>query len=218
MQLTIEQRFSEVKFFLKSSNWEEFAISFGVNSQTILNYRKGRVKLSDDFLEKVKEIGINPVWLKTGEGSMLIENDEQTNKCGGLVPFYNIDVNATIVNSLDDIKETPEFYVDFKPLNDCTAFLPIFGDSMYPRFTSGEIIAVKQINNPNIILWGEPYLIITDSDANNMRTLKLLYQHPDDHKVILRACNPDFAGDTVINKDNIINLFIVKGKVARYQI
>lgn len=134
------------------------------------------------------------------------------------VPYYDIDITATITESFNDVKEVPEFYVDFRPFNDCTAYLPIFGDSMYPTFASGEIIAVKRLNNPEIILWGEAYLIITNELANNMKTVKLLFPHEEPDKIILRASNPNFKGDTIIPKDSILNLYIVKGKITRKQL
>src|SRR3546814_3947882 len=64
------------------------------------------------------------------------------------------------------------------------AYLPIYGDSMYPRFVNGEIIAVKEIANRDVILWGEAYLVVTDERANGMITVKLLHQHEDADKII----------------------------------
>lgn len=219
MELSIEQRFDEVRFFLKCNNWNEFADKIGVGNQMILHYRKGRAKLGDEILDVIEKFGINPVWLKTGKGEMILGEKSGPKICPHGVPFYDIDVSASIVYSLDDIPERAEYCVDYLPLNDCTAYLPIYGESMYPKFASGEIIAVKLVKNRNIILWGEPYLVITDAEANNLRTIKLLYPHPSDKSlVILRACNPDFVGDTIIPRDNIINIFSVKGKITRFSL
>lgn len=134
------------------------------------------------------------------------------------VPYYDGDVTGSIVGSFNDIREDPAFYVDFKPFNDCVAYFTIYGDSMYPKFASGEIIAVKEIENKNTLQWGEAHLIITDSSENNMRTVKTI--HPCDRDsscIILRASNPNFKGDTVIRKEAIINMFLVKGKIRKDQ-
>src|SRR5690606_19620102 len=53
------------------------------------------------------------------------------------VPFYDIDVTGGAVTSFSDVKEEPEYYVNYQPFNDCTAYLPVFGNSMYPLFASG---------------------------------------------------------------------------------
>lgn len=131
----------------------------------------------------------------------------------GVVPYYNVEISGAFNSSFEDLKEYIEFYIDYKPLNDCTAYLPYFGNSMYPMFKSGNTLAVKQINNFNIILWGEPHLVITNDNANNYRTVKCIYQHTDPSKIILRAKNPDFPGDVIVNKEDILSLYIVKGKI-----
>lgn len=134
------------------------------------------------------------------------------------VPFYDIDVTASIVRSFNDIKETPEYFVDFRPFNDCKAWMPIYGDSMYPRFQSGEIVAIKQVSNFEGIQWGEPHLIITDT-TYDLRTVKTIHPYDKDaDKIILRATNPNYKGDTIVTKESILSLYIIKGKVTRFQI
>lgn len=130
-----------------------------------------------------------------------------------VVPYYNIEVSGGYFSNFSEAQEYIEFYIDYKPLNDCTAYLPYFGNSMSPMFTSGNTIAVKQIHNFNIILWGEPHLIITNEEANNYKTVKCIHQHNHNDKIILRALNPEYSGDIVINKKDILSLFIVKGKI-----
>jgi transcriptional regulator with XRE-family HTH domain len=156
----------------------------------IINKETNKLQLKNINL-LANYFNISPDWLRSGNGEMLLSNN---------------------------INNTPEFYVDFQPFNDCTAYLPIYGDSMYPHFTSGEIVAVKKVSNHDIILWGEAYLIITDTNANNMKTVKLLYPHEDEDKIILRASNPEYKGDTIIPKSSILNLYIVKGKITRKQL
>lgn len=135
------------------------------------------------------------------------------------VPFYESDVTGSLVGSFDDIKETPSFYVDFKPFNDCIAYFPIYGDSMYPKFSSGEIIAVKEVTNRSTLLWGEAHLVITDATENNMRTVKTVHPCDDDPScLILRAANPEYRGDTRIKKEAILNIYLVKGKIRKDQI
>lgn len=146
-------------------------------------------------------------------------NKSENNEANG-VPYYeNIDVSASITTMFNDNKETPTFYIDYQHFNDCTAYLPVVGDSMYPRYASGEIVAVKQIFNKDIIQWGEAYLIVCNDNADSLRTIKLV--HPcekDETKIILRASNPNYKGDTPISKDDIISMFIVKGKITRNQL
>jgi len=133
------------------------------------------------------------------------------------VPFYDIDVTASIVSSFSDVKETPDYFIDFKPFNDCIAWMPIYGDSMQPLFYSGEIIAIKQIGNMDVIQWGEPHLVITDN-TYSLRTIKCVHPAEDTDKIILRATNPNHKGDTVIDRKTVLSMYIIKGKVTRFQI
>src|SRR3546814_14093953 len=59
------------------------------------------------------------------------------------VPYYETGVTDTGKN-FPQVSEPPEYYVDFRPFNDCTAYFPPYGDSMSPRYQNGDIIAVRQ--------------------------------------------------------------------------
>ena len=50
------------------------------------------------------------------------------------VPYYEIDVTSSITSSFNDVVEEPTFYVDYKPFNDCTAYVNNYGDSMFPKY------------------------------------------------------------------------------------
>jgi transcriptional regulator with XRE-family HTH domain len=198
--------------------------AFNNGSSIENNKRKLGKRLAKDIIEYYN---INPAFLNTGEGEKLLmirpyhkQTFHPVPKSEGAesVPFYDVKLTDLQQVSSDIFSDsTPEYYVNYRPFNDCTAYLPMYGDSMYPRFANGEIIAVKEIANPDIILWGEAYLIVTDEHANGMVTVRLLYQHKDTTKIVLRASNPDYEGDTIINKASIAKLYIIKGKITRNQ-
>lgn len=169
-------------------------------------------------------------WLTSKEGVPFLSNipyaHSQQQKSRNLksvpaegdVPYYSLQLADMVFDGPDAFREAPEFYVNFRPFNDCTAYLPIYGDSMYPKFASGEIIAIKEITNLAVIQWGEAYLVVANKLANNMVTVKLLFEHGDTDKIVLRAANPSFKGDTIIERKAIVKLFIVKGKITRSQL
>jgi len=167
-------------------------------------------------INQLEKLGLNIVWYLHGEGKMMKSDSLTINHNGTGVPYYPSDITASIVRSFNDTPMEPDFYIDFKPFNDCSAYFTVFGDSMYPRYASGEIVAVKQVFNLDIIWWGEAYLVITDETADNMRTIKLMYPNEDNHDLVnLRASNPNYKGETKILKTSIIALFLVKGKITR---
>ena len=189
---------------------------------TILGERKS--KPSFDVISNIvnaKALFINSDWLLTGKGDPFIKEEKHlpTNTSGKGVPYFeDIDASCSILSMNMDTPENPTFYIDYEHLNDCNAYIPVVGDSMYPQYCAGEIVAVKQIFNFDVIQWGEAYLVVTNSNANDLRTIKQIHYCDDESKIILRASNPNFKGDTKINKEDILSMFIIKGKIKRNQL
>lgn len=130
-----------------------------------------------------------------------------------LVPYYNVEITSTQISSFNEAADKIEFYIDFQPLNDCTAYVPYYSDSMSPTYKSGNKLALKHITNLDIILYGQPHYIITSPNANSYKTVRCVHYHQDQTKLILRATNPKYAGDIIIEKKDILSLYLVKGRV-----
>ncbi len=205
----------QLKKFLKNLDitQDEAAKRLKVSRQTINTWCKQAI-LDDEVLQNVKsEFDSFDAYISMN----YLLHDEFVNTIG--VPYYeDLDVTASVITSFQDYKEIPTFKIDYKHFNDCDAYLPVVGDSMYPKYCAGEIVAVKQIRNINTLLWGETYLVITNEKANSLRTIKDVHYCKDESMLILRACNPDYAGDTLIGKDDIISMFVIKGKIRRNQL
>lgn len=186
--------------------------------------------LRKSSLEKIVKIypELNTAWLQTGIGEMLLtttagkssalmSQDAKNNRQG--VPYYeNIEGTCGLISLFSDHPEVPTFFINYEHFNDCTAYIPVVGDSMYPQYCSGEIIAIKRIFNLETILWGESYFIVTNDNANNLRTVKQVHWNEEPMKIILRASNPNYKGDMIIDKTDIISMFIIKGKIKRNQL
>ncbi|MCC8146180.1 MAG: XRE family transcriptional regulator, partial [Bacteroidales bacterium] len=222
----IKQRIREV---IKDSGlkMEEFSTKIGTHQSSLSRALSEGNNVGDATINKISlAFNVNKDWLISGKGMKYNANQKDLKapervmiSYEGGVPFYeDIESSGGIIPQQMNNVETPTFYINYEHFNDCTAYLTHVGDSMSPKYCSGEIIAVKRIYNFDIILWGEAYLVITNDSANNLRTVKLLFQHRDDDKIVLRSCNPDYKGDTIIRKEDIISLFVIKGKITRNQL
>lgn len=182
--------------------------------------RRGKSDLGRNTVEKILKSypDLNRDWLLTGEGEMLKSATAAPATTENGVPFYDMDVTASITESFNDVREEVQYYINYPPLNDCDAAFPVYGDSMVPDFYPGEVILVREIRNVDSMLWGEPYLVITNADCDNLRTIKNVYLSEDRQKFILRATNPRYAGDTIVPRDSVLKIFLVKGKVNRRQL
>ena len=194
---------------------ESLANELNVSRKTINTYEsKDEIPESKQHLLKLFFSNLSNEKLHNDESKVI-----EVKKYHKGVPYFeNIDGTATITTSFNDYPESPAFYIDYEHFNDCDAYIQVVGDSMYPAYSSGEIIAVKRIMNFDVIQWGEVYFVVTNGNANDMKTVKQLHYHEDLDKIILRSSNPYFKGDTIVKKKDILYLYIVKGKIRRNQL
>ena len=109
-------------------------------------------------------------------------------------------------------------------LNDCERYnIPEFknigaeflvrigGDSMYPKYSSGDLLACKKIpkQNTTFYQWGKIYVI----DSAQGQIIKRIFEHEDKEKIYLVSDNTEKYPKFSINKNDIRSLSIVLGVV-----
>ena len=99
------------------------------------------------------KFNVNINWLETGEGEPFLKKGPVISETKEGVPYFNVSLADEDLSILEESQA--EYFVNYKPFNDCTAYLPVYGDSMYPKYASGEIIAVREITNFDVLQWGE---------------------------------------------------------------
>ena len=202
-------------------NGKSFSEKIGlIRPQAIYDIQNGKkqnisVSMANKIISAFPEV--TKSWLFTGDGEMLIRPEDKITEKRG-IPFYDINVTASIAESFNDIPEVSQYLISYPPLNDCCAAFPVYGESMEPDFFAGEVVLVKEITNVDSMLWGEPYLVITNANCDNLRTIKNVYLSEDRCKFILRATNPRFSGDTIIDRNDVLKIFLIKGKINRRQL
>lgn len=194
----------------------------GIRPQYLSDLRSGKSKNpnSDFVLKLIEAFNLNSNWLLTGEGEMFIADaaesaplqiiPQEGEEAAG-IPFYDIDVMAHIAESLDLKEETPAGVLSIPGFKDCIACFPVYGSSMEPKISNGDVIAVSQAVTCDQILWGEIYLVITDA----WRVVKTVHPGKTEEYIILRSINPAYAGDTNLKKKDLRALYLVRGVVSR---
>ena len=204
------------------SNKKDFSDALGIDYGSLSKYLTNKVNLSINNLNysNYKKLGINIDWLLTGEGEMFQSDAPSAQRIpaelvsgGGEEgsPFYDIDVMAHIAESLDLKDEKPAGILSIPGFEDCVACFPVYGSSMEPKISSGDVIAVSKAVDCERILWGEIYLVITDA----WRVVKTVHPGKTEEYIILRSINPDYAGDTNVDKKDLRALYLVRGVVSR---
>ena len=193
---------------------KDFAAALNIKQGSLSDILRERINVSNAIKDKLEmKFDVNLSWLENGTGEPFFKKRPAVGESKEGVPYF--DMSLSEAKDLIIKEDKAEYLVNYLPFNDCTAYLPVYGDSMYPKYAAGEIIAVKEITNYEILQWGEAYVVMTDEESNSLRTIKLLFEHSETNKLILRSSNPNFKGDTVIDKKNIESLYIIKGKITR---
>lgn len=152
---------------------------------------------------------LNLHWLITGYGEMLNE------KGGGdrspaipLLPFSAV-AGSLAENTPVDLLHAIDTYVvpDFSARSaDCA--VRVDGDSMYPKYSNGDILAIRIIKDPTFFQWGRVYVLSTNQGC----VIKRLFPDPDDPDgIICHSENSANYPDYKINKQDIIGVAIVVG-------
>lgn len=188
---------SEIKGVSREKFFKDLDLSYanfkGIQKKSALN---------SDAIDKIisKYNDINAEWLITGKGEMLkhydslgVVNEPETAyqvaaKQKG-IPLIPIDAMAgfgtqetTILAIECDQYIVPAFKgVDF--------LIQVKGQSMQPRYNSGDIIACKKLTiNDTFFQWGKVYVLDTEQGA----LVKRIRKGKDDNHILAISDNPDY--------------------------
>lgn len=184
---------------------------------TVTKIRTGRVEPSKIYLNALLEKfpDISMVWLLTGEGEMF--NDGTKTKVikpeSHIIPtgYYLPDVHAAagldkeIVN--DELNRIPINLPNWEKGID---FINVYGDSMYPKYCSGEIIGIKEVEL-QYLNYGFAYVVILKDEQV---LLKFIKKSEKEDYIILESEN-DFYQPKEYHIDQIKKVFIIKGVITK---
>jgi len=94
-----------------------------------------------------------------------------------------------------------------KELDGASFMLHVRGDSMYPTYSNGDIVAVKRIGSAGAIQWGRPHLIST---ATQGLLLKRIY---DSRNAIVAVSDNRAYPPLCIEKEEISGVALVVGSI-----
>ena len=163
---------NRIKMFIShiETNVSQFEKSLGLSNGYINSMKIG---IGYDKLEQISNMypDLNMAWLLTGDGPML--NSEKivdqtpvaspTDNPEEGIPLIPVSAMAGALSGEQTVLEYEcERYV--VPVFKGADFLiPVKGSSMYPKYSSGDIVACKRVNMSGLFFqWGKVYVIDTD--------------------------------------------------------
>lgn len=216
-------------------NRNSFCNAIDVQAQTLHHIVSGRrTKPSFDVIEKIISTfsDINPTWLITGNGEMMLEKnahpnahlskkiDNDTSKSIDvknenkgieylLVPLYNFDAVGGSLNDVTDSTQYIEGYVPFLDAKTDDICMYVSGRSMLPTFPAGTIVLLHPIALWREFLeYGEIYVIDLKDDRRLIKEIRRSEKNHDDN-FLLYSHNPDYD-QIEISKHLINKVWIVK--------
>ena len=206
----------------------------GLSNGYLRNLRKAP---SIEILEKIFSVypELNREWVMSGKGDMLRSSVAEPSSSGdgsgretterqprdiptakpvvsGGIPLIPIDAVAGFngwdesgVSELDcaryDVPDFAAVHADF--------LIRVSGSSMYPKYSSGDILACRKIVEVTFIQWGKIYVIDSQQGAMVKRLFPI---EGDDEHVLCKSDNPNYL-PFELPKDEIRSLSIVVGAI-----
>lgn len=223
-----------LRFFIENEGLSvrRFEEMIGSSDGKIAKFIAANSSLKSDTLQCIMEVfpQLSITWLLTGEGDMLLssldnnqgitkdeprKNQPTTCNAQAGIPLIPVDAVAGF-NGTDSpsihIKDCQCYLVpEFQQLN-AEFMIRVSGSSMYPKYSSGDILACRKLTSYHFIQWGKIYVI--DSEQGAM--VKRLFPC-DENKdcLICKSDNPNYPPFD-LPKTEIRSLSIVLG-VIRFE-
>lgn len=204
----------------KGLSMRAFEQSIGASNGAIGRAVSKKTDIGTVWLSKIIDTypEVNAIWLVTGKGDMLNtppqpaparEETPIAYKSKEGIPLIPIDAmaGALMENSQAVMEYECEHYVI--PMFKGAEFLiPVKGDSMQPKYYSGDIVACKRLPLNTFFQWNRTYVI----DSEQGVLIKRVKKGEDDNHIILVSDNPEYDPFT-LEKSGIYSLALVIGVV-----
>ena len=212
MENTVKER---IISFLKEKKLSQSAFekSTGLSNGYVNNISKG---IGAEKLQRIIEVypELSQVWLLTGEGEMLRTPTADTaanmpQKALPLIPFEAIAGYLSTDNEGVRLEDCERYVIPEFDRRGAEFIIRVSGSSMYPKYSNGDLLGCKKIENILFFQWGKIYVLDTSQGA----LVKRVYEHENDDFVMLVSDNKDVYPPFAIPKSDIRSLSIVVGVV-----
>ncbi|WP_395051666.1 S24 family peptidase [Flavobacterium sp.] len=184
----------------------EFAKKMAVSLRTVQNWEANQDKIPMDKLVKIyKELESDLPKIES------IIHKSKTEFKPEITGYYypNVAAAAGMDKEMqnDELKRIPINLPNWEKGID---FINVYGDSMYPKFCSGEIIGIKEVEL-QYLNYGFAYVVIL---KDGQVLLKFIKKGSDKDHIILESENK-FYESKEYHLDQVKKVFIIKGVITK---
>jgi hypothetical protein len=196
---------------------QKIGASKGVLSRAIANGTDIQYKWVQKIVENYPQYSAD--WLIKGNGTMFKTLDSDRKK----IPLYDVEsiggINERSAN-MEGVTQPSEWIDAGDWFMNATAAIHHYGDSMV-EYPSGCILALREVLDRQLIVWGKNYVIETDEYRITKRLQRC---DTDDNYIMAYSTNPETYPDgklihepVPIPRESIRRLAIVLGYVVKEQ-
>lgn len=200
--------FVEFDAMLPPSN---FAAKAGIDPSGFIKMLKGQQKITINTLKKISACyNLSMDWILYGEGDMYLPEKESSvsvkNETRPRVPLTAAAGSLSGDNANVTLKECEQLpVISQMPSYDYT--IVIKGDSMKPKYESGDEVACRRIDQTRFIQWGKVHVLDTAQGI----IIKRIYEEGDCIKCV--SFNPDYP-PFLVPKSDIYSMGLVVGSLS----
>lgn len=199
----------------------EFETKTGLSNGAVSKMGDGTRRATLDRISKTYP-GLNKTWLLTGEGEMLTTDnappeEEKSAEHSQLIPappgkgipLIPLPAMAGFLKGSADLDRNDIEWYYVPAFSDCTFLIRVKGDSMTPRYLSGDIVACREVHDTGTFFqWGKAYVLDTDQGV----VLKRVRRSELPDHILCVSDNPDYEPFDV-PVSSIYHLAIVRGLI-----
>ena len=198
----------------------EFETKTGLSNGAVSKMGDGTRRATLDRISKTYP-GLNKTWLLTGEGEMLTTGnappEEESAEHSQLIPappgkgipLIPLPAMAGFLKGSADLDRNDIEWYYVPAFSDCTFLIRVKGDSMFPRYLSGDIVACREVHDTGTFFqWGKAYVLDTDQGV----VLKRIRRSERPDHILCVSDNPEYEPFDV-PVSSIYHLAIVRGLI-----
>lgn len=200
-------------------NKSEFSSILEIDNSQYSKIESGKVLPTVNLLIKLSSLfNVQIDWILKGDETNFKEHSQlnevfaepktEYNEKKG-IPLLPVDAFGGSFNGgVQVLSHETESYI--VPLFSGADFLiPVKGNSMYPKYNSGDLVACKRIESWSFFQWGKVYVISTDQGV----LIKRVMEATDEESILLVSEQKDLYPAHELKKSDIHDLGIVLGVI-----
>ena len=190
---------------------QDVAELFDVSIKTVSNYESGTTRIPVERIEKLRSIAVQKSGIgRISYGGEDFDDTKQKYTTMPLIPFNCLAGLPADDNEGVSLEQFEQYSVPEFSIRGAEFLIRVEGMSMFPRYTNGDILAVKRLSSVTFFQWGCVYVLDTEQGM----LIKRLFKSSNPDNITCHSENSVDFLDFEIPKSEIRSVLIVLGRIS----